>query len=152
MTNARRPAPLNIAAMIPALPEVICPNGAAVQLAPLTADAYQKFLQIQSDMRDGLDDGADSVDETAFVAMVDDVLRAVLPGASGDAVASFGARLDAKLTVIFTAAGAVDDTLRRLSDAAPVPEGNGKASPRSRRETRSVAPARGTPKRSRKTG
>lgn len=151
-TMSRRLAPLNLAAMIPALPEVILPNGKTVQLAPLTAESYKKFVQIQNEMRDAMEDGASTVDEGIFSSTVDDIFAAVLPGATPDDLASVGVRLEIKLSVIFAAAGAVDATLQRLEEVTPVPEGKAKAPPRSRRETKSVAPARGTPKRSRRTG
>lgn len=112
MTGTRR-GPLRLADLVPALPMVELLNGKEIQLAPLTARGYELFLSIQETMR-GAEMGLDTDDALDMVKKIDEVLGSVLPTATPDDLASFGVRTDMKLSVIMSAAGAVDEVLASL--------------------------------------
>lgn len=117
--SAVRRAPLNLAELVPPLPQVTLPNGKEYQIAPLTARGYELFLAVQRAMHGEEDIGFE------FVAKVDELLAIVIPAATPDDLASFGVRHDLKLAVIMTASGAVDNVLEAIKDETVSSEGNG---------------------------
>lgn len=145
-----RPAPLNLAALVPTLPTVILPNGKEVQLKALTAEGYELYRQMRI-LTQQVQHG-EAVDEEAYIATIDRLLAAVLPDADADDLASFGVRYELKMAPILAAAGRVDEVLTALSSAAGEAEGNGGAQLGSTPVTTSAAPSRGTRKRSGKIG
>lgn len=154
MTTSRpgslRPAPLNLAALVPTLPSVILPNQKEVQLHALTAEGYELYRQMRG-LTQQVQNGED-VDEDAYMGVIDRLLALVLPDATPDDLASFGVRFELKMAPILAAAGRVDEVIATLNAAEKASEGNGVAQPDSSPDTISAAPSRGTRKRSGKIG
>ena len=129
-------APLNLAAMVGALPAIILPNGSAH--APVfTAHAktqYMAILHLIESLKRG-----ETIDELETSELIDACLASVLPSATPDDLASLGMRTEHKLTVLAAAAGRLDEVLLALEAAS------GKAaavdgSPASTPDTNSATP------------
>lgn len=150
MPTPSRRAPLNLAALVPELPAVILPNGKEVQMVPFTAEAYEKFRFVQQLTRELI--AGDEVDEEEYYDLIDMVVKAVLPSATPDDLASLGARVELKMSIITAASGKVDEVLKALDDARPKSEGNGEALPPSTQSTISAASSLDTPELLDKTG
>lgn len=126
-----RSAPLNLAALVPALPAVVLPNGVERQLHPLSAQAYEMYRQLSS-MTTQFQAG-ESVNEDDYMDLIDAILARVLPDATPDDLASFGVRVELKMAPILAAAGRVDEVVRAMqaletsaagNEAALLPEWN----------------------------
>lgn len=150
MTRPLRRAPLNLAALVPELPAVILPNGKEVQMVPFTAEAYEKFRFIQQ-MTKLIMDG-EAVDEEEYYDLLDSVVQLVLPSASADDLASLGARMELKMSIVTAASGKVDEVLKALNDVTQKSEGNEEALLASIQPTMSAAPSPDTPELLDKTG
>lgn len=150
MPTPSRRAPLNLAALVPELPAVILPNGKEVQMVPFTAEAYEKFRLVQQLTRELMQ--GETIDEEEYFDLIDSVVKAVLPSATPDDIASLGARVELKMSVITAASGKVDEVLQALDDVRPKSEGNEEALPRSTQSTTSAALSLDTPEPLDKTG
>jgi hypothetical protein len=145
-----RPAPLNLAALAPALPPVILPNGREVAVRPMTARAYELYRELTG-YTAAFQRGED-VDEGAYLDLVDECLALVLPDATPDDLASLGVRIEFKMAPILMAAGRVDEVMRAMAAQDAGTEGNGETLPGLPHDTTSAASSLGTPKRSGRTG
>lgn len=150
MPTPSRRAPLNLAALVPELPAVILPNGKEVQMVPFTAEAYEKFRLVQN-MTRALMDG-ENISEMDYYDLLDELVKLVLPAATPDDLASLGARMELKMSIVTAASGKVDEVLEALSAATGKPEGNGEALPPSIQSMTSAAPSPATRKHLDKTG
>jgi hypothetical protein len=122
-TTPKAPAPLNLAALVAPLPEVILPNGRTVPMAHLSADGFERFRGIQQMMRAA--DAGEPVDDAHADAEIDACLALALPTATRDDLASFGLRVELKLAVLAAAAGRVDTVLHAVAQAQAAIAGNG---------------------------
>jgi hypothetical protein len=108
------------------MPDIILPNGRTVLCGHMTAQSYEQFRTIQQMWKDSTD--GMEIDHEKFLDLVDAVLKSVLPLATPDDLASFGARIDMKMAVITAAAGGADDVVAALeAQSKPVTEGNEEA-------------------------
>jgi len=144
-----RPAPLNLAALAPALPSVILPNGREIAVRPMTARAYELYREM-SGYTAAFQKGED-VDETLYLDLVDECLALVMPDATPDDLASLGVRVEFKMAPILMAAGRVDEVMRAMA-AQEETVGNGETLRDSRRDTILAASSPDTPKPLGKTG
>ncbi len=139
-----KPAPLNLAALVAPLPNVVLPNGVEVAMKPLSADGYERFRRVQQALRD-VQQG-EPIDEGQTEADIDACLSLVLPTATAEDLASFGLRIELKLAVLTAASGRVDVVLREIEKvqaSVAAETGRGKAGratrpPRSPRSTTSA--------------
>lgn len=150
MTGTRRAA-INLAAIVPDMPDVVMPNGKTTRMAPFTAQAYEQYRYVQLLTRRQME--GEEIDNDEYQDCVDDILRAVLPEATRDDLAAFGMRLDLKLMVLMAAAGNVEDTLRAIEEFQRSTTAEGKVStlPPSILSTMSAASSSVTPEPSDKT-
>lgn len=144
-----RPAPLNLAALAPALPSVILPNGREIAVRPMTARAYELYREM-SGYTAAFQKGED-VDETLYLDLVDECLALVMPDATPDDLASLGVRVEFKMAPILMAAGRVDEVMRAMAEQEET-VGNGETLRDSRRDTILAASSPDTPKPLGKTG
>jgi hypothetical protein len=104
-------APLNLAALVAPLPPVILPNGTSHALV-FTADAAERYKGIRR-LIAAVERG-DTVDDLAAEDDIDECLAVMIPTATNEDLASFGARVEVKLTVLAAAAGRLDAVMHAL--------------------------------------
>jgi hypothetical protein len=143
MTGTRRAA-INLAAIVPDLPDVVMPNGKTTRMVPFTAQAYEQYRYVQLLTRRQME--GEEIDNDEYQDCVDDILRVVLPDASRDDLAAFGTRLDLKLMVLMAASGSVEETLKSIEEFQKgIAEGKVNTLPPSILSTMSVASSSDTP-------
>lgn len=143
MSSSRRAA-LNLAAIVPDLPDVVLPNGKTTRMVSFTAHSYEQYRYIQLLTRRQME--GEEIDNEEYMDCVDDVLQAVLPDATRDDLAAFGARLDLKLMVLMAAAGSVEETINAINELQrTVSEGKANTLPPSILSTISAASSSDTP-------
>jgi hypothetical protein len=136
--NTPRRAAINLAAIVPDLPDVVMPNGVTTRMVPFTAQAYEQYRYIQLLTRRQME--GDEIDNEEYLDCVDDVLRVVLPDATSDDLGAFGTRLDIKLMVLMAAAGSVEETLNYINEfQRTITEGKANTLPPSILSTMSAA-------------
>lgn len=123
---ATRRGPLNLAELVPELPEVVLPSKNVVQVVPFTAASYEKYRLLQKMTVAGMQQTA-SFDEDKYLDLLNEVLCLVIPSATPDDLASFGDRVELKLSVLAIAAGRVDEVVQALEAATGRSEGKDEA-------------------------
>ena len=121
-TTPSSTAPLNLAALVKPLPPVILPDGSEhpMLFSAAAAEAYKHVRQYVDALRRG-----EPFNELDAEDAIDTCLQLVVPSATPDHLASFGARTELKLAVLAAAAGRLDSVMAALyPDAGNAPAGS----------------------------
>lgn len=137
MTTTHRPktAPLNLAALVAPLPPVVLPDGSEHQLVytAKVAERYKPIRHLIAAVMRG-----EEIDELSAEDDIDECIALTIPTASPDQLASLGARVGVKLSILAAASGRVDEVMHVLHAASAGNAPEAEAAPRSSLDTTSA--------------